>query len=69
MRPRLPKEIEHMLPIDIVRLIYTYVPHNEKPIIKEISPSLQKELIKIQSIVLKGKSATYMKDLDDVCLD
>ena len=33
------------------------------------SPYLGKELIKIQNTVLKGKSADYMKGLEDFCLD
>jgi hypothetical protein len=33
------------------------------------SPTLQKELQKIQTLSLKGKSQTFMKDLDDFCLD
>jgi hypothetical protein len=33
------------------------------------SPTLQKELQKLQNLTLKGKSANFMKDLDDFCLD
>ena len=36
---------------------------------KTPSPSLQRELAKIQKICLKGKSAMYMNELDDFCLD
>jgi hypothetical protein len=68
MRPKLPPEIEQTLPEDIVRHIYSFVPHirERKP---THSPSLQKELERIQSCNIKGKTETYMKGLDDFCLD
>ncbi len=56
------------LPIDLVNVILKYVPKYRKPK-QKISPSLQKQLEKIQSMSLKGKSAMYMKGLDDFCLD
>jgi hypothetical protein len=56
------------LPIDIVNVILTYLPKHRKQKPK-ISPSLQKHLEKIQSMTLKGKSATYLIGLDDFCLD
>jgi hypothetical protein len=68
MRPRLPREIELMLPSELVHVIYQYVPHMEKER-PHHSPTLQKELQKIQTLSLKGKSQTFMKDLDDFCLD
>ncbi len=68
MRPKLPREIELMLPSELVHVIYQYVPHMKKESPRH-SPSLQKELQKIQTSHLKGKSATFMKDLDDFCLD
>lgn len=68
MRPKLPSAIEQQLPEEIVKRIYSYLPYPKKKKI-EHSPSLQKELIKIQSTELKGKSATYMKGLDDFCLN
>lgn len=67
MRPKLPSEVEQRLPEEIVKHIYSFVPYPKKPKIKE-SPSLQKELTKIQSAELKGKSAMYMRGLDDFCL-
>ena len=33
------------------------------------SPCLEKELVKIQNSIIKGKSADYMKGLEDFCLD
>ena len=68
MRPRLPREIELMLPSEIVHVIYQYVPHLKKES-PQHSPTLQKELQKIQNLTLRGKSANFMKDLDDFCLD
>ena len=65
MKPRLPYVIEQQLPEDIVKYIATFVPHYPKPTTPKISPSLEKELQKIQTIQLRGKSPMYMKDLDD----
>jgi len=69
MKPRLPIEVVEQLPEDIVRYIYKYVPHFPKPTTPKLSPSLEKELLKIQMIKLNGKSSMYLKDLDDFCLD
>lgn len=70
MKPQLPEELRNKLPKELVRHIQSYVPpYEEKKSPKTPSPSLQKELIKIQSITLKGKSAMYMKELEDFCLD
>lgn len=68
MKPRLPSVIEQALPEDIVQHIYSFVPYpkKEKP---QHSPTLQKELTRIQSLELKGKSGMFMKGLDDFCLD
>jgi hypothetical protein len=68
MRPTLPPEIERIFPTDVLKHIYSFVPYERerKP---SHSPTLQKELQKIQSCTLKGKSGTYMKGLDDFCLD
>jgi hypothetical protein len=69
MKPQLPDEIRLALPSEIVHHIYSYVPHMEKESPKTPSPSLQKELQRIQSVRLKGKSAMYMKEFEDFCLD
>jgi hypothetical protein len=69
-KPKLPYEIQMMLPKEIVHLIQSFVPPNEKlPSPKLPSPSLQKELMRIQSTHLKGKSAMYMKEFEDFVLD
>ena len=67
MKPQLPEELRKLFPKEIVSLIQSYVPHDE--VTKTPSPSLQKELIKIQSMTLKGKSSMYMKEFEDFCLD
>ena len=68
MRPRLPPEVERMLPSELVHLIYTYVPHEKKEVIR-YDFTLQKELTKIQVSPKSGKISTYMKGLEDFCLD
>lgn len=68
-KPKLPNSVELLLPEDVVNHIYSYVPYPKKIKTPEVSPQLQKELIKIQSIHLNGKSAMYLKDLEDFCLD
>ena len=45
-RPRLPKEIELFFPEEIVIKIYGYVP--KLPKTQPVSPSLQRELTKLQ---------------------
>jgi hypothetical protein len=57
------------LPADVLRVIYSYVPHKPKVKTPEGSPSLQKELSRIQSKFLSGKSAMFMYELDDFMLD
>lgn len=68
MKPKLPSALELLLPEDVVRHIYKFVPHHKKDK-KEHSPSLQKELQRIQTLQLHGKSGTYMKGLNGFCLD
>lgn len=68
MKPRLPSVIEQSLPDDILHHIYSFVPYPKK-VKPQHSPILQKELTRIQSIELKGKCGTFMKGLDDFCLD
>ena len=67
VRPILPPSISNSLPIELVRNIYSYVPHNEKE--PQYSPSLQAQLGKLNVSRLKGVSPMYLKDLDDFCLD
>jgi len=68
MRPKLPGAIEDDLPDYVLGIIYSYVPHTKRPK-KEHSPSLQRELERIQHIQLKGKTANYMKGFSNFCLD
>lgn len=61
--------LEPILPLDLVYHIYTFLPKPVKSKKKEVSPSFEKELRKIQSVELKGKSGMYMRDLEDFLLD
>jgi hypothetical protein len=69
VKPHLPESIEKSLPRDVVNYIYTFVPHMEKTPTPKTSPSLEKQLRRIQAISLKGKSSMYMNELDDFILD
>lgn len=68
MKPKLPSAMEDLLPDYILWCIYNYVPHTKR-IKKAHSPSLQKELTRIQTISLHGKSGMYMRGLNAFCLD
>lgn len=68
MKPKLPYVIEELLPEDVVNYIYKFVPHIRR-VKKKHSPSLQKELMRIQTITLHGKNADFMRGLDVFCLD
>lgn len=61
--------LEPILPMDLVYVIYTFLPKPPKKKKEQVSPSFQKELQKIQSLELKGKNGMYMKGLDDFVLD
>lgn len=63
-KARLPREIERILPPELVHVIYSFLPHVEKT--KPPSPGLQKELERLQ----KGakNTAMYLKGLDDFIL-
>lgn len=67
MKPTLPIEIQELFPYEIVSLINSYVPRLPKK--ESISPSLEKELKRIQLLNLKGKNNMYMKDFIDFVLD
>ena len=69
VKPILPREISMNLPADVLRVIYSYVPHKPKVKTPEGSPSLQKELARKQTKFLSGKSAMFMYELDDFMLD
>jgi hypothetical protein len=68
-RAKLPEEIEQLYPEDIINHIYSYIPYPKKQSSPNSSPSLQKELKKIQTIKLNKKSEMYMRDLEDFLLD
>lgn len=68
-KPQLPNEIRKQLPPEIVHHIQSFVPPSPKLSSKTPSPSLQKELQKIQVLRIKGTSPMFMKELEDFCLD
>jgi hypothetical protein len=67
MKPKLPISIEYRFPVEIVYIIYTFVPHFPPP--KQSPDSMQKELTRIQNTKLHGKRETYMMHLEDFLLD
>lgn len=69
VKAQLPEELALRFPLDILRAIDSYLPHIKKEKSPKTSPSLEKELRKLQSRALKGKSAMYLKDFDDFILD
>jgi len=60
--------LHDILPLDVVYIINSFVPKQSKQK-KEVSPSMQKQLTKIQTTFLKGKNNMYMRELIDFCLD
>ena len=60
--------LNQVLPMDVVREIDKYFPYPKKKK-QSVSPSMQKELQKIQTLNLRGKTGMYMKDLIDFVLD
>jgi len=71
VKPRLPECIAKLLPLDVIWYISTFVPHMEKrqPTYSYSNLRLQKELKRIQNMKLKGKSAFYMRDLEEYMVD
>lgn len=67
VKPRLPQMIEKKLSPEILHHIYEFVPHLHKE--EQFSPSLQRELFRIQNLRLNGKDSTYMRGLIDFTLD
>lgn len=67
MKPELPMTIQLKFPVEIVSVINSFVPHFPKK--KEVSPTLQRELERIQRSPLKGKNEMYMKTFEDFILD
>jgi hypothetical protein len=74
MKPALPRLIENVLPDDVLRCIYSFVPHLQKPKKRtsppcySVSPNMNRDLRLIQQAMLKGKNEMYMRDLDDFIL-
>jgi hypothetical protein len=66
MKPQLPYDITQMLPREIVHLINSFVPHLPKQ--KPVSPNLERELKRVQTLQLKGKKSTFMRGLEDFML-
>lgn len=64
MKPRLPYEIEQIIPSDVLHIIYGFVPHLPKKPLP--SPSLQRELEKLQN---SKHPPMYMRNLEDFVLD
>jgi hypothetical protein len=69
VKPQLPREISMNLPIDVLKVISSFVPHTPKVRSPETSPSMQKELNRLQSKFLSGKSAMFMYELETFELD
>lgn len=69
LREKLPMEVQKLLPEEIVRIIHSFIPYPIKQKSPTTSPSLQKELSRIQNMILRGKSPMFMKHLDDFCID
>ena len=76
MKPQLPPLLAHSLSEDVMRIINAYVPHFPKQrksqkssrSVCSVSPNMERDLRRIQSSTLKGKSEMYMRDLDDFVL-
>lgn len=66
MKPELPREIQNLLPKDVVALIRSFTPHIQKS--NPPSPGLQRELERIQRSPARGRNEMYMKGLDDFIL-
>lgn len=64
----LPQAVKDMLPDDIVGIILTFLPKKSKKK-KTISPSLQRELEKLQKLSLKGMKGMYLREFDVFALD
>lgn len=64
VKPRMPQNIENMLPVEIVRKINSYVPKLPKP--SPPSPGLQRELERLQKRGHRNSMDLY--GLDDFVL-
>ena len=66
-KPKLPDEIEAKLPLDVLRYMYTFVPHDRKKKTPPASPSLQRELERLQRS--PKRTAMDLFGLDDFVLN
>jgi hypothetical protein len=57
------------LPADILRSIVDYVPPPRIPWRPRLSPNAQRDLFRIQTSLVRGRNAMYMRDLEDFLLD
>lgn len=67
MKPQLPPAIQQRLPIDIVRLIHSFVP----PLVRKPPPSdsLHHHLTRIGQTQLDGRVGTYLRQYEDYIRD
>jgi len=63
----LPQQVKDKLPDDIVNLIMTYLPKKKKK--GHVSPSLQRELEKLQKLALKGMNGMYLREFSAFVMD
>lgn len=76
MKPQLPPDIENLIPEDVLKHVYAFVPHLPKPkktiqattYCCTVSPSMERDLRQIQNKSLHGKSDMYLRDFDDFVL-
>lgn len=69
-KPRLPYEVECLLPSDVVGYINKFIPKTPKrKMSPPVSPQMQKDLKAIQVRKLIGISDMYFYDLEDFLLD
>jgi hypothetical protein len=73
MKPQLPPEIESFLPLEVIKVIYRFVPHikpkkDKSPHSLTLSPQAERDLRLIQYSTLRGKKEMYLFDLDDFIL-
>lgn len=67
MKPKLPPEISCKFPPDLLRYIYSFVPPLP-PATPKHSPSLQRELDRIQRSPLHGKNEMYLRGFEEFIL-
>ena len=67
-KPQLPPEIAARFSPDVVALIQSFVPYPKKKPTAH-SPQLAADLRRIQNTVLRGKTETYLRDLEDFMLE